>query len=137
MSMAHSTIIVTTESRGILDQAIAATNNTAFPFKVIVNDQDVAQNTGNVKAIKNNNAGDDVIYSTFTSIQMQLMTGDTILNCCSNFHKLIMIFLGNGYGAGTINSVECLQDNENPAYRVCCQWTNTQVSVIPMVITML
>lgn len=55
------------------------------------------------------------------------LPGDTIINCCSNFHKLLTIFLGNGYGAGPINNFECLQDNENPAYRVCCQWTKTLV----------
>ncbi len=129
-SMAHGTIVVTTESRTILDLAIASKNDTGFPFHVIANDKDVAQNTGNVDAIKKNNAGDDVMYSTFTSIQMQLMTGDTIINCCSNFHKLLAIFLGNGYGAGPINNFECLQDNENPAYRVCCQWTKTLVRII-------
>ncbi|KAL3807075.1 hypothetical protein ACHAXA_011009 [Cyclostephanos tholiformis] len=131
MSRVHGTIVVTTESRAILDLAIAAKNYTGFPFKVIANDQDVAQDTGNVGTIKNNNAGDDVMYSTFTSIQMQLMTGDTIGICCSNFHKLISIFLGNGYGEGSFNNFECLQENENPAYRVCCKWTNTQVSIIP------
>jgi hypothetical protein len=51
--MAHSTFIVTTESREILDLAIASMNDTSSPFKVIVNGQDITQNTGNVRMIQN------------------------------------------------------------------------------------
>jgi hypothetical protein len=88
-----------------------------------MNDQDVAQGTGGVKAIQTSENGDEVMFSTFVSIQMQLMTGDTILNCCSNIHKLLLFFLNYGYGSAPVNNVQCLEDNDNPAYQVHCAWS--------------
>ena len=116
----------------MLDLAIKAQNSLSFPFKVVVNDQDVVQGTGNVKQIQRSVDGDNVTFSTFLSIQMQLMTGDTIGNCCSNFHKLLGAYLKNGYGTATINEFQCLQDNDNATYRVCCSWTKTQVNILPI-----
>lgn len=126
--LAHETIVFTTESRPILDSARSAKENSSFPFKVISNDNDVAQGTGSVTAIAQSHIdADDVMFSTFMSIKMQLMAVDTIRNCCSNIHALIGSFTGNGFGESPLAYTECLQDNENPAYRVCCAWTRNEV----------
>ena len=121
-SLAHDSIVISTEAREILDLAIVLQKQQSFPLHLILNDQDVAQGTGNVKSISKSENGDEIMYSTFVSIQMQLMTGDTIVNCCSNVHKLLLIFLKYGYGRAPVNHPQCLQDNDNPAYRVRCAW---------------
>ena len=72
-----------------------------------------------------NVTADDVMLSTMTSLKMQLMTESTVGNCCSNFHKVMLEFLQNGCGAAKRNHFECLQDNENPEFRVCCEWSTS------------
>jgi hypothetical protein len=122
-SLAHDSIVISSEAREILDLAIMLQKQQSFPLHLIMNDQDVAQGTGGVKAIQSAENGDEVMYSTFVSIQMQLMTGDTILNCCSNIHKLLLFFLNYGYGSAPVNYAQCLEDNDNPAYQVHCAWS--------------
>lgn len=122
-SLAHDNIVISSESREVLDLAITLQKQQSFPLHVIMNDQDIAQGTGGVKTIQTSENGDEVMYSTFVSIQMQLMTGDTIVNCCSNIHKLLFIFLKYGHGSAPVNYAQCLQDNDNPAYRVRCAWS--------------
>ena len=102
----------------------------SFPFTLIANDNDVAQGTGNPteykKMASRNITTDDIMLSTMSSLSMQLMATWTVGNCCSNFHKLMLEFLSRGCGAAKRNHFECLQDNENPEFRLCCQWSSNR-----------
>ena len=97
---------------------------------MIANDKDVAQGTGNPKEYNKmtlrNVSADDIMLSTMTSLNMQLMAAHTVGNCCSNFHKLMIEFLSHGCGAAPRNKFDCLQDNENPEFRLCCQWSRNK-----------
>lgn len=123
-------IILTTESIEMLQARHKYNRNQSFPFYLIANDQDVAQGTGNPRYYKDflsrNVTADDIMLSTMTSLNMQLMAASTVGNCCSNFHKLMLEFLSRGCGAAPSNNFECLQENKNPRFRLCCQWSNNQ-----------
>jgi len=122
----HEAIILTSESSKVLQSRFEFEQNDEFPFRFIVNENDVTQGTGNPnkyrKGKASNITADDIMLSTVMAIKMQLHSQSTILNCCSNFHKLILSFLRRGCGAAKINHFECLQDNENPKYRLCCHF---------------
>ena len=120
-------IILTSESKEILQARHRYNADENFPFTLIANDNDVAQGTGNPmyyeQMASRNITADDIMLSTMSSISMQLMATWTVGNCCSNFHKLMLDFLSRGCGAAQKNYFECLQDNENPEFRLCCQWS--------------
>ena len=123
-------IVLTSESKEMLQARHRYNADENFPLTLIANDEDVAQGTGNPKEYNKMNSrnitADDIMLSTMTSLNMQLMAAHTVGNCCSNFHKLMLEFLSRGCGAAPRNIFECLQDNENPEYRLCCQWSANQ-----------
>jgi len=124
------TVILTSESKEMLEARHRYNVDKKIPFTLIANDKDVAQGTGNPKDYDKmslwNVTADDIMLSTLSSLNMQLMAATTVGNCCSNFHKLMEGLLIRGCGAAQRNHFECLQDNKNPDYRVCCQWSNNQ-----------
>jgi len=128
--MIHKHIVLTSESLPILQARFNYTSNASFPFKFVANDADVAQGTGAPGAFramsKINITADDIMLSTIMALKMQLLTESTVGNCCSNFHKMMVEFLGNGCGAARRNNFECLQENENPEFRLCCMWSRSK-----------
>jgi hypothetical protein len=62
--------------------------------------------------------------STIIALKMQLMAAITIANCCSGFHKLMGELLSRGCGAAKAKYFECLQENDNPEFRSCCQYSS-------------
>lgn len=125
----YRSIVLTSETLSILQARHEYEEKEDFPFRFIANDEDVAQGTGDPSKYQEmgaiNVTADDVMLSTMTSLKMQLMTESTVGNCCSNFHKVMLEFLQNGCGAAKRNHFECLQDNENPEFRVCCEWSTS------------
>ena len=123
-------IILTSESKEMLQARHRYNADENFPFTLIANDKDVAQGTGNPREYNKMNSrnitADDIMLSTMSSLNMQLMAAHTVGNCCSNFHKLMMEFLSRGCGAAPRNKFECLQENKNPEFRLCCQWSSNQ-----------
>lgn len=119
----YDTIVLTSESLPVLQARFDYNQNETFPFRFIANDEDVTQNTGSPGGFSV--AADEVMLSTMTAVKLQLLTGATVGNCCSNFHKMMASFLARGCGSARKNYFECLQDNENEEYRLCCAWTNT------------
>lgn len=123
-------IILTSESKEMLQARHRYNTDENFLFTLVANDKDVAQGTGNPKEYDKMNArnitADDIMLSTMTSLNMQLMAAYTVGNCCSNFHKLMLEFLSRGCGAAPRNKFECLQENKNPEFRLCCQWSSNQ-----------
>jgi len=114
-----------------------------FRPRFITNHRDVAQGTGyfedgilmgtrassNNSSNNNNNSNvttavtaDEVMLSAMSSLQAQLQTRFVLGNCCSNFHLLLKDLMDEGCGSALGSSFQCLQDHEDPAYRVCCSW---------------
>ena len=78
---------------------------------------------------------DDVMLSTISSLKLQLLCYYTIGNCCSNFHLLLFDYLRDGCGGDTATTgsptrssqiTECLQENQDPRYRLCCKWSTAE-----------
>ena len=103
--------------------------NLSFPFQFINNDFDLHQGSGNPSrmAAKNKNISlDEVMLSSISSLKAQLHARYSFGNCCSNFHLLLFDFLNGGCGAAQNQVAQCLQENEDPMYRLCCEWTETE-----------
>ena len=131
-------VIVTSESAGVVRDKKAFESNKALvqsvPFlpRFIMNEEDVLQGTGLPRNfhIRSNQSGtpysaDDIMLSTVTSLKIQLIAKYTVGNCCSNFHLLLFDFLRDGCGAAAENINQCLQENENAEFRVCCMWSDS------------
>ena len=69
---------------------------------------------------------DDIMLSSISSLQVQLHARYTVGNCCSNFHSLLFDFIKGGCGVNHDHVAECLQDNELPEFRICCQWSKEE-----------
>lgn len=115
----------------VAEQRAFSTNATAqgalsIPFRIVSNTKDVTPDTGFVSdATGRGNASfsaDDALLSAVSSIKFQLLPRLTLANCCSNFHVLLGDLLAGGCGAAESNSFHCMQENEDPALRVCCGW---------------
>jgi hypothetical protein len=126
-----TSIVVTSESKQIIgEQATYIFNQSStaqqdhFPARFITNHLDVAQDTGYLEDISGASTftADQAMLSAISSLKLQLMTRVTVGNCCSNFHLLLKDLLDAGCGASFDNTFQCLQDHENPDFRVCCAW---------------
>ena len=121
-----NSIILTSESREIIESRNEYETSVSFPFRFVVNENDAFQGTGYPKEyLRSESSLDDIMLSTMISLKMQLYTIATAGNCCSNFHKLMETFQGRGCGVRN-QEFTCLQDFENPEFRICCKWTNTR-----------
>lgn len=127
-------IVLTTESKSVLDEMRNFEENTTlrstvpFPYDFVTNHHDVMQSTGLPsdflkQGAEAHVAEDDVMLSAVSSLKAQMMARFTIGNCCSNFHLLLFDFLRDGCGAARDNVGQCLQENEDPEFRVCCMWS--------------
>ena len=128
-SKRNITILLTTESKIVIDEMAAfQSNKNDFPFdySFIVNSKDVTPGSG-LPTDYRNISKDDIMLSMLSSLQIQLNAGYSIGNCCSNFHLMLFDFLRDGCGAAINSWNQCLQENENPDFQVCCQWTSTDV----------
>ena len=62
------------------------------------------------------------MLSSMSSLKLQLLPRVSIGNCCSNFHAMLHDFVSEGCGAASDNTFMCLQDYDDPLFRVCCGW---------------
>ena len=100
-----------------------------FSFRFINNNYDEMQGTGNPSRMlekAKNSTMEKIMLSAISSLKLQLYAKFTVGNCCSNFHLLLFDFLKDGCGAAWDQTSECLQDNEDPEYRLCCQWSKSE-----------
>ena len=97
------------------------------PYDFITNDFDLIQNSGDPKAIDGGNVTkEDVLLSTLGSLKMQLHSHYMVGNCCSNHHLMLVDLLKAGCGKYRHDDVSrCMQDHEDPKFRLCCAWTKT------------
>ena len=110
----YDTIVLSSESKDVLEARHNCTSNSSFPFRFVTNDQDAGQGHGKPKRFKNR---DHVMVSTMAALKMQLMPDTLILNSCSNFHKLMLGFIE---GCGMQQYVENLLNNDNKKFRLQC-----------------
>jgi hypothetical protein len=119
-------IIFTTESKQMVEdqtvfmnQSLSSSSQTKYRF--VTNQYDVTPDSGHgVKRPPSNATADQVMLSAISSLKLQLMARVTIGNCCSGFHVTMNSYLSEGLGAASSSSFECLQENENLEYRLCC-----------------
>ena len=109
-------IMLSSESKQIINARLDYVNNSTFPYDFIVNEEDAGQGTGNPRQY--HGAADRVMISSLISLQMQLSTESIVLNDCSNFHKLMLEQLR--YECGYQNYFETYRQNVNPKYRMKC-----------------
>lgn len=97
-----------------------------FSARFVSNHFDLRQGTGNPARTSANMSLDEVMLSAVSSLKAQLYSRYTLGNCCSNFHLLLFDFLRDGCGAARNQVAECMQDHEDPSFRLCCHWSNTE-----------
>jgi hypothetical protein len=126
-------LIVTTESLAMVDEISRfKSNETAqsilpYEFHILTNERDVTPDTGYIPSLllETTNlsfTADEALLSAVSSLQYQLSARVTIGNCCSNFHVLLADLLAAGCGAAANHTFHCLQEHDDPHYRVCCGW---------------
>jgi hypothetical protein len=136
-SAMHGTanIILTTESQSVMDDMNKfqehLKDTVPFSYRFITNEQDVMQGTGLPNNFESGNVtADNVMLSSVAALKLQLMARYTVGNCCSNFHNLLFDFLRDGCGASQETvATTCLQEMEEPEFRVCCSWDKSEECV--------
>jgi len=120
-SSLYDTVVLTSESKQVMEERFNYTEKEDFPFRFIVNDEDPRQGSGKPGnyRVSGSNA-DGVMLSSLTAIKMQMMSESTVLNSCSNFHMLMNSLLIMGCSKSKNNFVETLHRNDNPAFRMKC-----------------
>ena len=125
-------IIVTSEAAQVRDEMATYLKNERhleelpFTARFISNAYDLHQGTGNPARTSAKLSMDDVMLSAVSSLQLQLQAKYTVGNCCSNFHNLLFDFLRDGCGAARHQIAECMQDHEDPLFRLCCRWSKNK-----------
>lgn len=135
-------IVLTTESASVMEEKDAFMADAQhvkklipFDFEFITNEFDIKQDSGNpqnnrpehnLELKEGENNADQVMLSMVSSLQAQLLARYSIGNCCSNFHRILFELLDGGCGAAYQSGPECLQKNEDPEFRICCLWDNSE-----------
>jgi len=124
-----ATVIFTTEATDLRKEQEKFAGNSTWQstlkhrFSFVTNSKDVTPNTGKLKPRHQvQNSADDIMISSLSSLQAQLLPRISIGNCCSNFHDLLADFLYAGCGAASTNTFVCLQEYPDPRLRICCGW---------------
>ena len=89
-----------------------------FPFRFLVNEQDPLQGHGKPQGYKDQ--ADAIMISSVAAMRMQMLAQTTILNTCSNFHRLAEVFYLAGCGMAKNPYFEWLQENNNPDFHMKC-----------------
>ena len=120
----YDKIIVTSETKEMITSRLRyMPKNSSFPFDFLVNERDAGQGTGDPKKFSSGEfTPDDVMISSLISLQMQLYSESLVINSCSNWHKVIAALFRNGCGLARDFYVERLQTNDNPEFRVRCNF---------------
>jgi hypothetical protein len=123
-------VLLTSESQNVFDEQQKFVLNqtlheaiTPFPLRFITNDGDVNHIQKFWHVPVNNSTADQSVVAALSSLQAQLLAKYTIGNCCSNFHNVLFDLLRGGCGLfpeDGSGKAECLQNNENPEFQLCC-----------------
>ncbi len=122
-SKRYDTIVLSSDSKEMTEARLNYTKNESFPFRFVVNNEDVHQGHG--KPAKYNTklfTADQVMISTMVVFKMQLLPDTLIYNSCSNFHKVIAGIYDSGCGMAQKPYPQALKENDNPSFRMKCGW---------------
>ena len=105
-------VIITSETEEMVSALKSRVfNGSGAALRVVTNGQDVMQGHGDPK--RYGSSATEVMISTLSSLGLQLRAAHLIINCCSNFHKLMGDF--TRFAAGRCGSGET-----DPAPQVQC-----------------
>ena len=118
------TIVFTTESKNIVREYLNFSKSnetlTSIPFSFITNKHDVTPDSGALFQLNESVVADNAMLSSISTLQLQLATRISVVNCCSAFHRVIASFLLEGAGAASASKIHCLQEEQDPELRICC-----------------
>jgi hypothetical protein len=117
-----ASLVLTSESKSMMKARNNYSTSSEFPFTFVVNRDDVAQGTGVPRRYRAMDAH-KVMLSTMAALKLQLLPKYTVVNCCSNFHQMMLDMLRVGCGAAKRPAFQCLQETDDPQFHVCCQWS--------------
>lgn len=134
---AVANIILTTEDESVMNDMhkFESTTRSSFDYfshRFITNKKDVLQGTGlanDFEKSSRNITADQVMLSSVAALKLQLSAKYTIGNCCSNFHNLLFDFVRDCCGAAPDSTATCLQEMDEPEFRVCCSWDKSDECV--------
>lgn len=120
----YDTIVLTSDSRHMIESRFNYTKtytnatNPDFPFRFVVNEKDTMQGHG--KPQRYFTEADNIMVSTVAAMKMQLLAETTVMNSCSNFHKVAAGFHISGCGMAKEPYLEWLISLDNPKLRMKC-----------------
>jgi hypothetical protein len=117
----RGTVLLTSEDPHILPLRLNYAQNKSFPLDFVVNLRDAQPGTGDSANYRNQ--ADAIMISSLVVLKLQLFSNVLIGNCCSNFHGLLFDLVREGCGADPDMNFECLNEMEDPRFRICCGWT--------------
>jgi len=91
-------LIMTTEDPSIFNASLAYQHNKSFPYQFLVNNNDNMQGSGYPKTFSSGEE-EKTIVSSLTALQFHFNAGRVYLNCCSNFHLVLLYLLQAQCGA--------------------------------------
>ena len=115
-------VLLTTEDSDI---AQASKRYHSEDFDIVMNTDDVHQNTGDPSAERFYSQSRQIMKTTLIAIKLQMHARRTVGNCCSNFYLVIFDLLNSNCGLN--EDRQCLQEHSNPKYRICCLWDKSCV----------
>ena len=116
-------IFLTTEDRVVMQSRHEYERNDSFPYRFIVNENDVFQGSGEPSLFKDR--ADSIMLASIVSMKLQLQSKFLVVNCCSNFHLIIFDLFLEGCGAVSDSQPMCLQEHPDPQFHICCGWTRS------------
>jgi hypothetical protein len=110
-----NTIILTSEDRRFVD----ARHDYADRWRFVINHHDVMQGTGDPRRMVEDHGVDRTFLSFMSSLHLQMRGKYFILNCKSNFHKVLRDLVVEG-GRAFVNSPVIICMNEQSGkFRIC------------------
>jgi hypothetical protein len=116
-------IFLTTEDKIVMTSRLDYERNESFPFRFIVNENDVLQGSGEPTSFKGR--ADSIMLASIVSMKLQLQSKFLVVNCCSNFHLIMFDLFLEGCGAVPDSQPMCLQEHPDPQFHICCGWTRS------------
>jgi hypothetical protein len=98
-------------------------NQSSFPFRFVVNADDIQQGSGAPR--KYGNGAYDVMLSSIAVLKLQLLSKHLVGNCCSSFHQMLMDIVKTGCGVPPSPTFHCMQELEDTKFHLCCSWTKS------------
>jgi hypothetical protein len=110
-----NTIILTSEDRRFVD----ARQNYTDRWRFVINPRDVMQGTGDPELMAEQHGVDETFVSFMSSLHLQMRGKYFILNCKSNFHKILRDLVVEGGRAFIPSPVVICMNEQKGKFRIC------------------